>query len=70
LSGAAVPLYGQSGGGEVKFTSLTKNRCPIANPAACAIDMHGSTEALEPKNKKREEKHVMPNTQTVATHHE
>jgi len=31
--GAAVPLYGQSGGGvEVKFTSLTKNRCPIADP--------------------------------------
>ena len=51
--GAAVPLYGQSGGGvEVKFTSLTKNRCPIANPASCAIDMHGSTEALEPKKQK------------------
>jgi hypothetical protein len=31
--GAAVPLYGQSGGGvEVKFPSLTKNRCPIADP--------------------------------------
>jgi len=31
--GAAVPLYGQSGGGvEVKFPTLTKNRCPIANP--------------------------------------
>lgn len=31
--GAAVPLYGQSGGGvEVKFTSLTKNRCAIADP--------------------------------------
>jgi hypothetical protein len=31
--GASVPLYGQSGGGvEVKFTSLTQNRCPIADP--------------------------------------
>jgi len=31
--GASVPLYGQSGGGvEVKFTSLTNNRCPIADP--------------------------------------
>jgi hypothetical protein len=31
--GAAVPLYGQSGGGvEVKFTIKTDNRCPIANP--------------------------------------
>jgi hypothetical protein len=31
--GAAVPLYGQSGGGvEVKFTSKTDNRCPIADP--------------------------------------
>lgn len=31
--GAAVPLYGQSGGGvEVKFTKLTTNRCAIADP--------------------------------------
>ncbi|HEY1501187.1 MAG TPA: hypothetical protein VGF88_16560 [Acidobacteriaceae bacterium] len=31
--GASVPLYGQSGGGvEVKFTSLTQNRCSIADP--------------------------------------
>jgi hypothetical protein len=31
--GAAVPLYGQSGGGvEVKFTILTDNRCAIADP--------------------------------------
>lgn len=31
--GASVPLYGQSGGGvEVKFTSRTNNRCPIADP--------------------------------------
>ena len=31
--GASVPLYGQSGGGvEVKFTALTNNRCPVANP--------------------------------------
>ena len=31
--GASVPLYGQSGGGvEVKFTSSTDNRCPIADP--------------------------------------
>jgi hypothetical protein len=31
--GAAVPLYGQSGGGvEVKFTNLTNNRCAIADP--------------------------------------
>lgn len=31
--GASVPLYGQSGGGvEVKFTALTTNRCPIADP--------------------------------------
>jgi hypothetical protein len=31
--GASVPLYGQSGGGvEVKFTNLTQNRCPIADP--------------------------------------
>lgn len=31
--GASVPLYGQSGGGvEVRFTSLTQNRGPIANP--------------------------------------
>ncbi len=31
--GASVPLYGQSGGGvEVKFTSLTNNRCSIADP--------------------------------------
>jgi hypothetical protein len=31
--GASVPLYGQSGGGvEVKFPSLTQNRCPIADP--------------------------------------
>jgi hypothetical protein len=31
--GAAVPLYGQSGGGvEVKFINLTNNRCPIADP--------------------------------------
>jgi hypothetical protein len=31
--GASVPLYGQSGGGvELKFTTLTKNRCPIADP--------------------------------------
>jgi hypothetical protein len=30
--GAAVPLYGQSGGGvEVKFPSSTTNRCPIAD---------------------------------------
>lgn len=30
--GAAVPLYGQSGGGvEVKFTNLSYNRCPIAD---------------------------------------
>lgn len=31
--GSSVPLYGQSGGGvEVKFTALTANRCPIADP--------------------------------------
>jgi hypothetical protein len=31
--GAAVPLYGQSGGGvEVKFTVKTNNKCPIADP--------------------------------------
>jgi hypothetical protein len=31
--GSSVPLYGQSGGGvEVKFTNLTSNRCPIADP--------------------------------------
>jgi hypothetical protein len=31
--GAAVSLYGQSGGGaEVKFTGSTKSRCPIAYP--------------------------------------
>jgi hypothetical protein len=36
--GAAVPLYGHSGGGvEVKFTNLTKNRCAITDPIVLPI---------------------------------
>jgi hypothetical protein len=35
--GAAVPLYGQSGGGvEVKFTNKTNNRCAVADPVILA----------------------------------
>jgi hypothetical protein len=35
--GASVPLYGQSGGGvEVRFPSLTQNRCAIADPVVLA----------------------------------
>lgn len=36
--GAAVPLYGQSGGGvEVKFPKRTQNRCAIADPVILPV---------------------------------